>query len=57
VGVYPPKFVLFCTDADAVGEAYRRYLENRLRDTFDIEGSPIQLILRSRRRGDAVPDG
>jgi len=47
-GVRPPTFVLFCTDPDAVQPAYRRFLENRLRETFDLEGTPVRLQLRAR---------
>ena len=44
----PPTFVLFCTRADAVPEAYRRYLVNALRDAFDLPGVPIRLTLREK---------
>jgi GTP-binding protein len=44
----PPSFVLFCTRADAVPAAYRRYLVNELRDGFDMPGTPIRLILREK---------
>jgi len=49
VGVRPPTFALFGTSPDAVGTAYRRFLENRLRESFGFEGTPIRLVLRSRR--------
>jgi GTPase len=44
----PPSFVLFCTRADAVPDAYQRYLVNGLRDTFDLPGTPIRLTLREK---------
>ena len=44
----PPTFVLSCTRADAVPDAYRRYLVNALRDSFDLPGTPIRLILREK---------
>lgn len=44
----PPSFVLFCTRADAVPEAYRRYLVNGLRETFELPGTPIRLTLREK---------
>jgi GTP-binding protein len=49
-GVRPPTFVLFCTDPAAVQPAYRRYLENRLRESFDLAGTPVRLRLRARAR-------
>jgi GTP-binding protein len=44
----PPTFVLFCTRADAVPAAYRRYLVNELRQAFDLPGTPIRLTLREK---------
>jgi GTPase len=44
----PPSFVLFCTRADAVPDAYKRYLVNSLRETFDLPGTPIRLTLREK---------
>lgn len=44
----PPSFVVFCTRADAVPEAYTRYLVNGLRDAFDLPGTPIRLTLREK---------
>ncbi|MDX1649980.1 MAG: ribosome biogenesis GTPase Der, partial [Myxococcota bacterium] len=48
--VRPPTFVLFCTEPQAVQPAYRRFLENRLRERFDLRGTPVRLRLRARRR-------
>jgi GTP-binding protein len=45
----PPSFVLFCTRADAVPDAYLRYLVNGLRDSFDMPGVPIRLTLREKK--------
>ena len=44
----PPSFVLFCSRADAVPEAYLRYLTNGLRDAFDLPGTPIRITLREK---------
>jgi GTPase len=44
----PPSFVLFCTRADAVPAAYKRYLVNALREAFDMPGTPIRLTLREK---------
>ena len=44
----PPSFVVFCTRADAVPEAYKRYLVNSLRESFDLPGTPIRLTLREK---------
>ena len=48
-GVRPPSFVLFCSDPAGVRASYRRYLENRLRERFGLDGTPIRITLRSRR--------
>jgi GTP-binding protein len=44
----PPTFVLFCTRADAIPEAYKRYLVNGLREAFELPGTPIRLTLREK---------
>jgi GTP-binding protein len=44
----PPSFILSCTRADAVPEAYKRYLVNALREAFDLPGTPIRLTLREK---------
>jgi GTP-binding protein len=44
----PPSFVVFCTRADAVPDAYKRYLVNGLRETFELPGTPIRLTLREK---------
>jgi GTPase len=45
----PPSFVLFTSRADAVPDAYRRYLVNSLRESFDLPGTPIRLMLREKQ--------
>lgn len=44
----PPSFVVFCTRADAIPDAYTRYLVNSLRETFAMPGTPIRLTLREK---------
>ncbi|HEY6022576.1 MAG TPA: ribosome biogenesis GTPase Der [Pseudolabrys sp.] len=44
----PPSFVVFCTRADALPDAYKRYLMNSLREAFDLPGTPIRLALREK---------
>ena len=44
----PPSFVIFCTRADAIPDAYKRYLLNSLRESFDLPGTPIRLTLREK---------
>jgi len=47
--VRPPTFILFCTDPDSIQDSYKRFLENRLRETFGFDGVPIRVRLRARR--------
>ena len=42
----PPSFIVFASRPDAVPASYQRYLINGLRETFDIQGTPIRLWLR-----------
>ena len=46
--VAPPTFVFFASNASEIHFSYRRYLENRLRDTFGFDGTPIKLVFRDR---------
>ena len=50
VTVGPPTFVLFVNNPEFMHFSYERYLENRLRETFNFEGTPINIILRERKR-------
>lgn len=47
--VAPPHFVIFVNDEKLVHFSYKRYLENRLRKTFDFSCTPIRLTFRSRK--------
>ena len=48
VSVCPPTFVLFTNDPQYLHFSYKRYLENRLREAFGFEGTPIHIICRKR---------
>ena len=47
-GVKPPVFTFFVNHTDMVTDSYRRYIENRLRKSFDFEGTPVRLKFRSK---------
>ncbi len=49
----PPTFVIFVNRADLFHFSYQRYIENQIRTTFGMEGTPIRLIIRERNRNDA----
>ncbi|MFH2071647.1 MAG: ribosome biogenesis GTPase Der [Actinomycetota bacterium] len=53
-GTEPPTIVLFVRGGD-LGPDYLRFLENRLRDTYEFTGSPVRLVTR-RRHSAFVPD-
>ena len=44
----PPTFVCFVNRAELFHFSYQRYLENRIRETFGMEGTPIRFIIRER---------
>ena len=50
VGIRPPHFVIFCNDARLFHFSYQRYIENCIRNTFGLEGTPV--ILSIRQKGD-----
>ena len=48
IGVKPPHFVCFCNDAKLFHFSYQRYMENQIRSTFGLEGTPIRLTIRQK---------
>jgi GTP-binding protein len=48
--VRPPTFVIWANSPDGVPVSYKRYLENRLRDTYGFEGTPLRIHVRQKRR-------
>lgn len=49
VDTRPPTFLMFCNEPKLVSEHYRRYLENKIREAFGFEGTPIRIAFRPRR--------
>ena len=47
-GVEPPQFTFFCNHPDIVEPAFERYLENRLRKSFDLEGTPVRFKFKKK---------
>lgn len=47
--ITPPTFVIFVNDTTLVHFSYERFLENRLRDAVNFEGTPIKLIFKNRK--------
>jgi GTP-binding protein len=52
VSIAPPTFALFVNNKDIVPETYLRYIENSLRRSVDLTGTPIRLLLRNRSKKD-----
>ena len=48
VGIKPPHFVIFCNDSRLFHFSYQRYIENCIRNTFGLEGTPIILSIRQK---------
>ncbi len=48
VSVKPPTFVFFVNSAQLFHFSYQRYLENRIRETFSLQGTPIRFIIREK---------
>jgi len=44
----PPTFMFFCNYPESIHFSYQRFLQNRLRETFDFDGSPLKLVLKKR---------
>jgi len=48
-GVNPPTFVVFSNHPELLSRGYRRFLEKKLREEFDFEGTPLRIVWRQRR--------
>ncbi|HBS59778.1 MAG TPA: ribosome biogenesis GTPase Der [Firmicutes bacterium] len=46
--VKPPTFVFFVNHAELMHFSYLRYLENKLRESFGFEGTPLRMVVRER---------
>jgi len=47
----PPTFVIFTNASKGVQENYKRFLERIFREEFELDGTPIKFIFRTRRKG------
>ena len=47
-GVKPPHFVIFCNSKELFHFSYQRYIENRIRAAFGLEGTPVRLTIRQK---------
>ena len=47
-GIKPPHFICFCNDARLFHFSYQRYLENQIRSTFGLEGTPVRMTIRQK---------
>lgn len=48
-GIKPPSFILFVNEPEIVHFSYLRYIENKLREAFGFEGTPINIIVRGKK--------
>ena len=49
VGISPPQFVFFVNQPELLHFSYRRYLENKLREAFGFEGTPLSLFTKGKK--------
>lgn len=47
-GIRPPHFVIFCNNRELFHFSYQRYIENQIRSTFGLEGTPIRVTIRQK---------
>ena len=48
ISTRPPTFVFFCNSKELFHFSYARYLENQIRETFGLEGTPVRIVIRER---------
>ena len=44
----PPEFVIFCNNKELFHYSYQRYIENQIRESFGLNGTPIRIVIRER---------
>jgi GTP-binding protein len=49
----PPTFIAFVNRADLFHFSYQRYIENQIRQTFGLTGTPVRFVVRERNRDDS----
>ena len=49
MSIVPPTFIIFVNDPELMHFSYLRFIENRLRESFGFEGTPIRLVVRARK--------
>ena len=49
VKIKPPTFVIFVNEPEIMHFSYQRYLENKLREAFGFEGTPLSMIIRGKK--------
>lgn len=47
IGSFPPAVLIHGNQTEALPNSYRKYLENRFREAFDLQGMPLKLVLRT----------
>lgn len=50
--VKPPTFVIFVNDKELMHFSYTRYIENKIREAFGFQGTPLKFIIRERKEND-----
>jgi GTP-binding protein len=56
VAYAPPTFVIQCSRPEAIGDPYRRFVENRIRESFGLE-TPMRIVFKERKRRRRPPPG
>ena len=51
ISTRPPTFVCFVNRKDLFHFSYQRYIENQIRETFGLEGTPVRMVVRERGDG------
>ena len=49
-GVRPPSFICYCNNTELFHFSYLRYIENRIRSVFGLEGTPVRMFIKEREQ-------
>ena len=49
-GIRPPSFICYCNNVELFHFSYQRYIENRIRSVFGLEGTPVRMFIKEREQ-------
>jgi GTP-binding protein len=49
-GIRPPSFICYCNNSELFHFSYLRYIENRIREVYGLQGTPVRMFVKEREQ-------